>query len=63
MPKQTISDIDKKVAVLEAHLKDHIKECSKLSELTLAKITRIEALMLAGTTAVLGLLVKIVFFT
>lgn len=63
MPKQTISDIDKKVAVLEAHLKDHIKECSKLSELTLAKITRIEALMVAGTTAVLGLLVKIVFFT
>ena len=63
MPKQTISDIDKKVAVLEAHLKDHIKECSKLSELTLAKITRIEALMLAGTTSVLGLLVKIVFFT
>jgi|TARA_R110001606_G_scaffold381248_1_gene542353 hypothetical protein len=63
MPKQTISDIDKKVAVLEAHLKDHIRECSKLSELTLAKITRIEALMLAGTTAVLGLLVKIVFFT
>ena len=63
MPKQTISDIDKQVAVLEAHLKDHIRECSKLSELTLAKITRIEALMLAGTTAVLGLLVKIVFFT
>ena len=63
MPKQTISDIDKKVAVLEAHLKDHIRECSKLSELTLAKMTRIEALMLAGTTAVLGLLVKIVFFT
>jgi len=63
MPKKTISDIDKQVAVLEAHLKDHIKECSKLSELTLAKITRIEAFMFAGTSAVLGLLLKIVFFS
>tara|TARA_B100000902_G_scaffold30137_1_gene36089 strand:+ start:3842 stop:4033 length:192 start_codon:yes stop_codon:yes gene_type:complete len=63
MPKKTITDIDKQVAVLEAHLKDHIKECSKLSELTLAKITRIEAFMLAGTSAVLGLLLKIVFFS
>tara|TARA_Y100000004_G_C8747873_1_gene341075 strand:- start:63 stop:254 length:192 start_codon:yes stop_codon:yes gene_type:complete len=63
MPKKTISDIDKQVAVLEAHLKDHIKECSKLSELTLVKITRIEAFLLAGTTAVIGLLLKIVFFS
>jgi hypothetical protein len=63
MPKKTITDIDKQVAVLEAHLKDHIKECSKLSELTLAKITRIEAFMFAGTSAVLGLLLKIVFFS
>ena len=45
MPKKTISDIDKQVAVLEAHLKDHIKECSKTSEQTLIRIKRIEAIM------------------
>lgn len=63
MPRQTISDIDKKVAVLEAHLKDHVRECSKLSELTLVKIRRIEGIMICGTASVLALLLKIVFFT
>ena len=63
MPKKTISDIDKQVAVLEAHLKDHIRECTKTSEQTLVRIKRIEAIMLGGTASVLGLLLKIVFFT
>ena len=63
MAKKTISDIDKKVAVLEVHLKDHIRECTKTSEQTLIRIKRIEAIMLGGTASVLGLLLKIVFFT
>jgi len=63
MAKKTISDIDKKVAVLEAHLKDHIRECTKTSEQTLIRIKRIEAIILGGTASVLGLLLKIVFFT
>ena len=63
MPKKTISDIDKQVAVLEAHLKDNIKEWSKTSEQTLIRIKRIEAIMVGGTASVLALLLKIVFFT
>jgi hypothetical protein len=62
MAKQTVSDVDKKVAVLEAHLKDHIRECTKTGELTLVRIKRIEAIMISGTAAVLILLLKIVFF-
>tara|TARA_B100002052_G_C15435782_1_gene399057 strand:- start:295 stop:462 length:168 start_codon:yes stop_codon:yes gene_type:complete len=55
--------VDKKLAVLEAHLKDHIKECTKTSELTLVRIKRIEAIMITGTASVLVLLLKIVFFS
>ena len=55
--------MDKKLAVLEAHLKDHIKECTKTSELTLVRIKRIEAIMITGTASVLVLLLKIVFFS
>ena len=63
MARATISEVDKKVAVLEAHLKDHIKECTKTSELTLIRIKRIEAIMISSTAAVLILLLKIVFFS
>tara|TARA_Y100001937_G_scaffold100419_2_gene137470 strand:+ start:15469 stop:15660 length:192 start_codon:yes stop_codon:yes gene_type:complete len=63
MARATISEVDKKVAVLEAHLKDHIKECTKTSELTLVRIKRIEAIMISSTAAVLILLLKIVFFS
>lgn len=63
MAKTTISEVDKKLAVLEAHLKDHIKECTKTSELTLVRIKRIEAIMITGTASVLLLLLKIVFFS
>ncbi len=63
MAKATISEVDKKLAVLEAHLKDHIKECTKTSELTLVRIKRIEAIMITGTASVLLLLLKIVFFS
>ena len=63
MARATISEVDKKVAVLEAHLKDHIKECTKTSELALVRIKRIEAIMISSTAAVLILLLKIVFFS
>ncbi len=63
MAKTTISEVDKKLAVLEAHLKDHIKECTKTSELTLVRIKRIEEIKIKGTASVLVLLLKKVFFS
>ena len=54
MPKTTVADIDKKLAVLEQSLKDHQRSCESLSMETLSRVKRLEYLLFATLFSVLG---------
>lgn len=54
MPRTTVADIDKKVAVLEQALIDHQRSCESLSMETLSRVKRLEYLLFATLFSVLG---------
>jgi hypothetical protein len=54
MPKVTVTDVDKKVAVMEQALLDHQRSCESLSMETLSRVKRLEYLLFATLFSVLG---------
>tara|TARA_B100000214_G_C23387260_1_gene365502 strand:- start:88 stop:282 length:195 start_codon:yes stop_codon:yes gene_type:complete len=60
MPKTTIADVDKKIAVIEQSLRDHQKTCEILSHETLHRVKRLEYLIFATLFSVIGGTVLIV---
>ena len=54
MAKVTVSEIDKKVAVIEQQLIDHVKSCEQLAEETLIRVKRLEYFTIATLFSVLS---------
>jgi len=54
MPKVTVTDVDKKVAVMEQALLDHQRSCESLSMETLSRVKRLEYLLFATLFSVLS---------
>ena len=54
MVKTTVSELDKKVALVEQQLLDHVKSCEKTSEETLARVKRLEYFIIATLFSVVG---------
>ena len=54
MAKTTVADVDKKVALVEQQLLDHVKSCEKTSEETLIRVKRLEYFIIATLFSVVG---------
>ena len=54
MAKTTVAEIDKKVAVIEQQLVDHVKSCEKTSEETLHRVKRLEYFIIATLFSVIS---------
>jgi|TARA_B100000073_G_scaffold339233_1_gene337400 hypothetical protein len=63
MAKPTVSEVDKKVAVIEQKLTDHIVSCEDIGERTLDRVKRLEMILLTATSSSLILLLKLAFFS
>lgn len=61
MVKTTVTDLDKKVAVLEQALQDHQVVCENLSTETLGRVKRIEVAIASSAFAIISLLLAILF--
>jgi len=54
MAKTTVADVDKKVAVIEQQLIDHVRSCEQLAEETLTRVKRLEYFIIATLFSVLS---------
>jgi len=54
MAKTTVADVDKKVAVIEQQLVDHVRSCEQLAVETLARVKRLEYFIIATLFSVLS---------
>tara|TARA_B100001113_G_C21121462_1_gene627550 strand:+ start:4360 stop:4554 length:195 start_codon:yes stop_codon:yes gene_type:complete len=54
MPRTTIADVDKKIAVIEQALRSHQQTCEILSHETLHRVKRLEYLLFATLFSVIG---------
>jgi|TARA_B100001741_G_scaffold155042_1_gene127987 hypothetical protein len=54
MAKVTVAEVDKKVAVIEQQLVDHVKSCEQLAEETLERVKRLEYFIIATLLSVVG---------
>tara|TARA_B000000557_G_C20438719_1_gene302037 strand:+ start:154 stop:348 length:195 start_codon:yes stop_codon:yes gene_type:complete len=54
MPRTTIADVDKKIAVIEQALRSHQQTCEILSQETLVRVKRLEYLLFATLFSVIG---------
>ena len=54
MAKTTVSELDKKLAVMEQQLIDHVTACEQLAVETLARVKRLEYFIIATLFSVLS---------
>jgi len=54
MAKTTVSELDKKLAVIEQQLIDHVTACERTSEETLQRVKRLEYFIIATLFSVLS---------
>ena len=54
MARATVSELDKKLAVMEQQLIDHVTACEKTSEETLHRVKRLEYFIIATLCSVIS---------
>ena len=54
MAKATVAEVDKKLAVMEQQLIDHVTACEKTSEETLHRVKRLEYFIIATLFSVIS---------
>jgi len=54
MAKTTVAEVDKKLAVMEQQLIDHVTACERTSEETLQRVKRLEYFIIATLFSVLS---------